>query len=210
MTPYLPLLHELDAWQAAARAAHPGIIPCRAGCTACCHGPFDISVADAELVARAVAALPAAIRQPVQVRAAAQLESMRDLAPGFSEPWDLSPLPEETIDQLCDALAEEPCPCLDETGSCLIYDARPMVCRVMGLGLLTAEGGEIPNACPIQEEFPAYAALPPQPFDLAAWEEREAEALSAAAERLGLAQGFETTVAGAVRLGPPRGDGDRQ
>jgi len=210
MTAYLPLLHELDAWQAAACAAHPGVIPCRPGCSACCHGPFDISVADAALVARAVAALPAAIRQPVLVRAAAQLERMRELAPEFAEPWDLSNLPERTVDDLCEALAAEPCPCLDNSGSCVIYDARPMVCRVMGLGLLTPEGGEIPNACPIQDDFPAYAALPPQPFDLAAWEEREAEAFRAAAARLGQVPGFETTVAGAAHLDSSCGEGLRQ
>ena len=73
----------------------------------------------------------------------------------------------------------------------------------MGLGLLSPEGGEIPNACPIQDDFPAYAALPAQLFDLPAWERAEAVSLrEAAVDRLGDpdATGFETTVAGAVLM----------
>lgn len=200
MTAYLPLLHELDAWQATARAAHPGVIPCRPGCSACCHGPFDIPVADAEQVASAVAALPGAIRQRVLVRAAAQLERMRELAPELAEPWDLSRLPEGTVDELCEALAEEPCPCLEADGRCAVYESRPMVCRVIGLGMVDADGGVLPNACPIQDDFPGYAELPPQPFALSGWEDRADRVAEGAAARLGLPVGYETTVAGAALL----------
>lgn len=205
VTHYLPILRELDAWQAAARTAHPGVIPCGRGCSACCHGPFDISVADAAVVAAAIAALPEATRRPILVRAAAQLDQMQSLAPDFDHPWDVSTLGEEAFDALCEALADEPCPCLDDTGSCAIYAARPMVCRIMGLGLSSTAGGEIPNACPIQEDFPAYAALHAQPFDLTSWEAREADALATAARELGQAVGFETTVAGAALLQPAPG-----
>jgi len=207
MPRYLPLLQELDAWQAAAHTAHPGVIPCRPGCSACCHGPFDISIADADAVATAVAALPEAIRRPMIVRATAQLEQMRELAPTLDAPWDVSSLGDEAFDALCEALADEPCPALDSTGSCSIYEARPLVCRIMGLGLLSTGGGDIPNACPIQDEFPDYAALPSQLFDLPAWEEHEEQELrEAATRRLGnpVRTRFETTVAGAIILASGR------
>lgn len=205
MTHYLPILQDLDAWQAAARAAHPGVIPCGPGCSACCHGPFDISVADAALVAAAIRALPEATRRPILIRATAQLEQMRSLAPDFDHPWDVATLGEEAFDALCEALADEPCPCLDDTGSCAIYHSRPMVCRIMGLGLSSTAGGEIPNACPIQDGFPAYAALPGQPFDLPSWEAREEAALATAARELGQRARYETTVAGAALLQPAPG-----
>lgn len=203
MTRYLPLLEQLDAWHAAADRAHPGIIPCRTGCSACCHGPFDVSIADAHLVSQAIAALPEEVRLPIVVRATAQMEQVRELAPEFDSPWDVSTLTEDAFDAICEALAEEPCPALDSTGRCAIYSFRPLVCRIMGLGLLSSGGGEIPNACPIQEDFPDYATLPPQPFDLPAWEQAEAGALTAAAvERTGnpAAASFETTVAGAILM----------
>jgi len=63
----------------------------------------------------------------------------------------------------------------------------------------------IENACPIQEEFPGYAALPPQAFDLEALELEEIECQRAAARRLfGDAgrEGYETTIAAAIHGGP--------
>jgi hypothetical protein len=68
------------------------------------------------------------------------------------------------------------------------------------------DGGVVENDCPIQSAFPAYAALPPQPFDLARWSDDESLCLGEAAHRLlGDAQraGFETTVAGAILLPTP-------
>jgi hypothetical protein len=80
----------------------------------------------------------------------------------------------------------------------MVYDSRPMVCRWMGLGTVTREGEIIANACPIQDQFPAYAALPPQPFDLGAFGDLEAPCLEDAAESLlgspELAD-YETTIA---------------
>ncbi|MGH7536460.1 MAG: hypothetical protein ACREMG_12905 [Gemmatimonadales bacterium] len=55
---YSLLLERLTEWFEEGRRQHPGVVPCRAGCTACCHGPFDISVADAELLREAVGRLP--------------------------------------------------------------------------------------------------------------------------------------------------------
>ncbi|HEX5004056.1 MAG TPA: hypothetical protein VFV65_02005, partial [Gemmatimonadales bacterium] len=68
---YQALLGTLDRWAAEVRRRHPGVVPCRAGCTACCHGPFDITVADALLLREAVAGLPADARTALLARAAA-------------------------------------------------------------------------------------------------------------------------------------------
>ena len=79
-----------------------------------------------------------------------------------------------------------------------------MVCRLMGLGMRTGNGAVLENACPIQEDFPAYRDLPPQEFGLAAWETEEADALGVAAGTLfGDEAGmrYETTIAGAAMLG---------
>jgi hypothetical protein len=38
---YRALLEQLDGWFAGARERAGDIVPCRTGCTACCHGPFD-------------------------------------------------------------------------------------------------------------------------------------------------------------------------
>jgi Fe-S-cluster containining protein len=200
---YPALLGHLDIWQDAAHSMHPGVIPCRAGCSACCHGPFDISVADALLVRDAVTRLPTESGDEVRRRAGAQIERMGQLSPGFAAPWDVAALGDAIFDDLVNALEDDPCPALDDEGRCRIYQHRPMICRLMGLGLLTPAGPVLENSCPIQDDFPEYAALPPQPFDLNAWEASEAVLKERAAVILfgdAPSAGYETTVAGAALL----------
>lgn len=200
---YPSLLTALDAWHAEVRQRHPGVIPCRAGCSACCHGPFDISVADALLVRDAVRALPTEVRSEVRRRAEAQMARMREAEPGLTHPWDMTTLGEPRFDALVQALEEEPCPALDDAGGCRIYEHRPMICRLMGLGVLTPDGHVIENACPIQDDYPAYRALDPQVFDLDTWDVTEEALLEIAARRLFGSEewsDYETTVAGAVLL----------
>lgn len=206
---YRALLNRVDRWFEAASARHPGVVPCRAGCTACCHGPFDISAADLLLLSEGVAALDPAARAGVLRRAEALLGEMQAREPRWARPWDVAALGEEAFDRLVDALADRPCPLLDDEGRCQAYEHRPMVCRLIGLPMLTTEGDVLENACPIQDQFPGYAALDPAPFDLEAVES-EADAASEAAARTLFgdprAARFETTIAaGLVHCAPPEG-----
>lgn len=193
---YSSLLTTLDTWFARGlTAAGPGVVPCREGCTACCHGPFDISPADARLVREAVDALPNDVAVGIRSRAAAQRARYAAMVPGWGSPWEVAALSEEAFDALADALAHEPCPALDpERGSCLIHSSRPATCRLTGLGVVTLEGDVLDNVCPIQGDYPAYTALAPTPFDLLRFEdaaEREDQLASDAGW-------VATTVAGAV------------
>ena len=201
METYRARLQRLDEWFAQGRRTAPMSIPCRGGCSACCHGPFDISVADAELVREAVSRLPPAERETVVDRAEALLARMRAIEPGWEAPYEVAAIGEHRFDRLSEALESEPCPLLDDTGRCRIYTDRPLVCRLIGLGMVTPAGRVIENTCPIQDRFPGYAELPPVPFELEEFEELEMDCLRAAAERrFGDAErwGFETTIAAAV------------
>jgi Fe-S-cluster containining protein len=198
---YLPLLQQLDRWQDTIKHRHPGVVPCRPSCAACCHGPFDISVADAATLIDGVSLLAAEVRRGIIDRAEAQVSRMVALEPGWSPPYDIAAIGDRRFDAISDALADEPCPLLDEAGRCLAYAHRPMVCRLMGLGLVAESGEAIENGCPIQAQFPTYQALPPQRFDLGAWESFEDLEKSGAAQRLfgdPSQVGYETTVAGAI------------
>jgi len=201
---YRTLLESLDAWTAAAHAAHPGVIPCQRGCTACCHGPFDISMADTLLLQQTVASLPGAQRTALLLRAGATAARQLAVAPDWEAPYDVRVLGEARFDRLCETLVAEPCPCLED-GACAVYEGRPAVCRMMGLGLTSPDDRTLPNACPIQDQFPRYAALPPRSFDLAAFEATEEACLVEA----GLAvfgsvddTGYETTIALALAQMP--------
>jgi Fe-S-cluster containining protein len=113
---------------------------------------------------------------------------------------------ESRLDALGDAQAGEPCPALDSEGRCLIYERRPMICRMMGLGMRTASGAGLANGCPIRDDFPAYRDLPLQEFDLERWEQEERSALEAAGRQLfpeAPNPEFETTIAGAILLAAP-------
>lgn len=198
---YRELLERLDRWFAQARKARPGVIPCTGGCSACCHGPFDISVADAELLAAAVNALPDAERREIRSRAGGLFARMRAYLPDWDAPHDIASVGDDAFDRMSDALSAEPCPLLGEGGACRVYADRPFVCRITGLGMVTPAGRVIENLCPIQERFPAYRALAPVPFDLEGLEVDELDALQAAARRLlGSADrhDYETTIATAI------------
>lgn len=201
---YRTLLERLDRWFDAARERHPGVIPCASGCTACCHGPFDISVADQLLLRETVRTLPPDIRAGILARADRLMGRIRALAPDWRAPWEIGTLGEARFDQLAEALQDAPCPLLGPDGACQAYSGRPLVCRLIGLPMLTAEGILLENACPIQDRFPAYAALDPIPFDLEALEAEEAACLEAAALELRGSldgAGSETTIA-ALLQGP--------
>ncbi|MEO8029866.1 MAG: YkgJ family cysteine cluster protein [Gemmatimonadota bacterium] len=204
-SPYPELLRQLDDWFAGAEARNPGVIPCRPGCTACCNGPFDISVADVRLIRGAVGRLDPQVRAGVLDRAGQLARRILELAPEWSEPWDIAAIGDERFDRISEALSEVPCPMLDSSGACVIYEDRPLICRWMGLGMEAEDGRSIENGCPIQEQFPAYAALPNQPFALDPFEMREAACLEDAAAALledAAEHGYETTIALAVGFRP--------
>jgi Fe-S-cluster containining protein len=196
--PYPELLTQLDHWSAETSRRHPGVIPCRAGCAACCHGPFDISVADAVMIRAAVRRLPDGARLAIAEGTGRLAGMIRALAPDWVEPWDIAAIGDDRFDSISETLVDEPCPLLDSDGACRIYHSRPLICRWMGLGMVAENGRTIENACPIQDQFPGYAALPPQPFELEPFEAREATCLEDAAEALlgdSSRYGFETTIA---------------
>ncbi len=209
---YRELLERLDAWFAEASERHPGVVPCKRGCSACCLGPFDVSAADAALIEEAFRALPKGAREEVVARAREQMQEVGRLEPGWEAPHDIGSIGERRFDRVCAALAKAPCPFLDAKGACRIYRDRPLACRMMGLPMRAGRDRVIENACPIRRQFPEYATLPPQPFSLAAFErEEEAFAAEAAVQlfgpggqaRAGLRTFLAAWVLGIANSGPP-------
>ncbi|MFT7464753.1 MAG: Fe-S-cluster containining protein [Pseudohongiellaceae bacterium] len=195
MPSYLSLLETLDAWFAQGQElAGAGVIPCKRSCSACCHGVFDISPADARLVKKGLSSVSPEVAVALRAKAADQLSQYAELLPDWRSPWDVDSLPEELFDELTERLAAAPCPALSADGSCAIYAHRPATCRMTGLAMDAGEAGRLDNECPIQEEFPGYSDLAPVPFALMHFEE-----LAEQHDEQGRAQGAcSTTVAGAL------------
>ena len=192
---YRALLGELDGWFARGVAeAGPDVVLCRRGCAKCCHGPFDISPADAELVAAAVNRLEPATRSLVRLHAMNQVTRYIETGVDWQAPWDPGYIGDVVFDAICHRLARQPCPALGADGACLIYEDRPATCRIIGLAMRLPEGEVLENDCPIIDTSRRYAELAPTLFDLPAFEEsaedRDIEAMERGWTR--------TTVAGAV------------
>jgi Fe-S-cluster containining protein len=126
------LLAELDHLRARADASfarvaqlHPQAVACRPGCDDCCHALFDLSPMEAVSLALAFLDLPRQTRREVRRRgqkASAIFDQTMKQAFSLRGEQRLGVL----------SLARVPCPLL-ENGQCLLYETRPLTCRLYGV-----------------------------------------------------------------------------
>lgn len=142
------LIQIVDAALASAVERSGHHLVCRPGCTQCCHGVFPISQQDADRLRKGVYALQQ--RDPqradrIRARVNESLDRLNPLFPGdratgiLDEDYEDSQLfADESDDSIGDS---EPCPVLDPaTGTCDLYEHRPIVCRTFGPPMRTPEG----------------------------------------------------------------------
>jgi Fe-S-cluster containining protein len=140
---YGALLAEVDTWFQRCLDQHSAHIACRNGCSACCRGLFDITLLDAFYLKKGFDKLPEALKAEIVKKALMRLEQLSLLNPAFVEPWLLNGIPEDDWDALMPEEDETPCLLLSETGGCLVYDYRPMTCRLNGIPLIDVSGEEL-------------------------------------------------------------------
>jgi Fe-S-cluster containining protein len=144
---------------------------CRPGCTQCCIGVFPINQLDAVRLRRGLADLEKVEPQRAsRIRERAR-ESVARLSPSF--PGDpVSGVLDEGDDAAAlfsDFANDEPCPALDpETGTCELYESRPMTCRVFGPPVRSEEGLGVCELCyhGASDEEIAACEMTPDPNDL--------------------------------------------
>ncbi len=136
---YHALLGTLDLWFAAKQAQLPNAIVCSDGCSGCCRGLFDISLLDARLLRVGFDQLPAVIRAAVVAKAEARRAELQERWPDFAHPYLLNHMDDDAWTEMPeDDLT--PCPLLDPAGRCLVYEYRPMTCRLHGLPQIDNSG----------------------------------------------------------------------
>jgi Fe-S-cluster containining protein len=140
---YGKLLAEVDGWFSACMQSHAARIVCHQGCSACCRGLFDITLLDALFLRQGFDQLAETLQRIVRSKALARLDQITARWPHFSEPWLLNPIPESDWDDIMPDDDETPCVLLSETGTCLVYDHRPMTCRLNGIPLIDITGEEL-------------------------------------------------------------------
>ncbi|MBZ5726767.1 MAG: YkgJ family cysteine cluster protein [Acidobacteriia bacterium] len=123
------LVQIVDAALAEAVRRSGAWLVCRPGCAECCIGPFPITQLDARRLREGLSELTA--RDPARaarVRGRAR-ESVIRILPDF--PGD--PATGVLSDEDAAFAEEEPCPALDPaSGTCDLYAARPITCRLFG------------------------------------------------------------------------------
>ncbi|MGB9082375.1 MAG: YkgJ family cysteine cluster protein [Desulfuromonadaceae bacterium] len=140
---YGALLGEVDVWFQRCLDQHPELIACRNGCSACCRGLFDITLLDAFYLRIGFDKLPEPLKAGLVEAASRRLELLSRVNPEFVEPWLLNGIPEDDWDALMPEEDETPCLLLSETGGCMVYDYRPMTCRLNGIPLIDVSGEEL-------------------------------------------------------------------
>ena len=116
---------------------------CRPGCTQCCVGAFAINQLDAVRLRDGIHRLrhtDPARAEGIHRRAAAYVERIRYDFPGdiISGLIDIDAEKDGRFDSFAN---DEICPALDpETGTCDLYQFRPMTCRVFGPPVRNEDG----------------------------------------------------------------------
>lgn len=154
--PHLPDIHRLfrraEQWFEEGRVALHEQIPCREGCTQCCHGVFAVTALDRIHMQQGLRLLPSATRDMIEEKAQAQASLIQKSFPRLMHLSCIDTLPDDEIDQLVAHFDQLPCPALDDRGSCLIYRHRPVTCRMMGLPV--EHDGLVEGACDVQTSVP--------------------------------------------------------
>jgi Fe-S-cluster containining protein len=140
---YGALLGEVDAWFQRSLQLHPDLIACHNGCSECCRGLFDITLLDAFYLKQGFDRLSEQVKSQIVKSATSRLDGLSGLNPSFVEPWILNGIPEDDWDALMPEEDETPCLLLSENGGCLVYEHRPMTCRLNGIPLIDDSGEEL-------------------------------------------------------------------
>jgi Fe-S-cluster containining protein len=140
VTRYGRLLEEVDEWFGHAARLAGSDVSCRMGCSACCRGLFDITLLDACYLSKGFEQLDIISKKTVLARAEGRLLSLQSLWPEFKLPYILNYRPEEDWEELMPEEDETPCALLGDDGKCLVYNCRPMTCRLNGLPLIDISG----------------------------------------------------------------------
>ena len=177
------LVQIVDAALADATQRSGHWLACRPGCTQCCMGPFPINQLDAARLQNGLRDLEErAPERAVRVRERAR-ESVARLATEF--PGDpgtgLLNDDEDAEQRFADFADDELCPALDpETGTCDLYKARPMTCRVFGPPVRSESGLGVCELCfnGATSEEVAACEMQPDPENLESTLVRELETSS--------------------------------
>jgi Fe-S-cluster containining protein len=122
-------------------------LACRPGCNQCCHGVFRIGPLDTERLRAGLALLEASSPDMAASLRKRVAEAINRLTPDFPGDPATGILNDE--DEAFEEFAnEDPCPVLNPvTGTCDLYQHRPITCRTFGPPVRVGEGFAVCELC---------------------------------------------------------------
>lgn len=137
---YESLRAEADTLFSRVNETQPGCVTCKEGCSDCCHALFDLSLVEAMYLNRAFSRAFAhgSERSAILSRAAETDRRLTRLKRDLFRAEKDGENPEAIMAHA--ARIKLRCPLLDEDQRCLLYESRPVTCRLYGVP--TAIGGQ--------------------------------------------------------------------
>jgi Fe-S-cluster containining protein len=124
---YRRILLDADEFFRRVIEEQPAQLSCGKGCSLCCHGLFEIGTGDVPIIAEGLALMHPMRRRKI-IRRAMEILSR------YEQP-DLRECSIEEKEAFFERTQSVACPNLDDSGACLMYEHRPLVCRTFGLPL---------------------------------------------------------------------------
>lgn len=163
---YGQLLNSVDDWFGRCVSMAPQNIHCAKGCSSCCRGLFDITMLDACYLKHGFDFLEPQVKHMVTKKAEARLAAVRELWPDFAPPFTLNGREDSEWDGIMPDDDETPCVLLDNRGQCLLYQYRPMTCRLHGLPLIDIDGEVLDSdGCSLNPSMKDLVSLPGLRFE---------------------------------------------
>ncbi|MBQ4567242.1 MAG: YkgJ family cysteine cluster protein [Desulfovibrio sp.] len=140
---YESLRDEADKLFARIRQDFPQCVTCKEGCSDCCHALFDLSLVEAMYINRAFEqAFPhGPQRSAILSRASETDRHLTRLKRDLYRAEKAGESPAAIMDRAAQIRLR--CPLLDDDDRCLLYDARPITCRVYGVPTAIAGRGHV-------------------------------------------------------------------
>jgi len=131
---YEALVHEVDKVVEAVKSQYPEEVACKKGCADCCHAVFDLSLIEAMYINKKFNELFSGMeRSDILDRAD---ESEREMYKAKREA-NKEVMEGKDVNEVLEELGRLRirCPLLSEDDLCLMYENRPVTCRLYGLPL---------------------------------------------------------------------------
>ncbi len=142
-TRYEALVSEVDSIFGHIKGAHPDCVICEVGCSDCCHALFDLSLVEAMYINKAFAnKIPYGKERSDILSLASELDRKAvRMKRDFYRASKDGQSPEDIMAEA--ARLRLPCPLLDDNSKCILYEHRPITCRLYGVPLNINNTGHV-------------------------------------------------------------------